>query len=424
MAGSETTVHAAMRAMIARGHEVDVIADQTPESYEFEGVHVHALPRNGQHERAKEIATGADLLITHLDCTSQAMTLALNTATPLVHFVHNHLQLGFWRVDPRVKYRAALIVFNSDWIAKAEKLKFKAQERPWPGPQMTMHPVVEPDQYRCERGTKITLCNPTHGKGAETIYKLSESMPDYEFLTVAGIYGEQISPPHLGDEWVNAHPNVEHMQNNPDMREVLRKTKILLMPSNYESYGRCAVEAACAGIPSIVHPTEGLLESLGEAGIFVDRDDIEGYRKEIERLYSDEVYYRKRSDLALKLAESLDPESEFDRLEDALIQTAGGAQRKEGAMAIKVSTERLWKLKNGRIVPEVGGRIPQDAAQLHVGIGGEVDEDEIMRANGELEALPPESTLMHSKMMTPAENKAVEAPEETKSKKTRKTKVA
>lgn len=416
-AGSEVTVHAAMRELVSRGHEVTTIADQTPESYEYEGVKVLSVKRDQYHHaNIREAAQGSDILITHLDCTSLAMQLHLDMHRPLVHFVHNHLQIGFHSVPPN---KAQLLIYNSDWIAKRQEYK----DKPWPGASVVIHPIVEPDRYKCKPGTKITLCNPTDGKGIATLHKLAEAMPDYEFLVVEGIYGEQIAPPNLGDEWVLAHPNVEHMKNSPDFRDVLRKTKVLLMPSNYESYGRCAVEAACAGIPSIVHPTEGLLESLNAertptdeelqggwvsgAGVFCDRADVPSWKAQIERLYSDEVYYRSRSDVAVKLANSLDPEAEFDRLEAALLETIKEWNKREEVKIVAMWTPdvRLWETSEGKLVREINGRIPQNAMRLW---GLEPIPEDVAIANGLIST--PEGKAIEA----PAENKAIEAPEENK----------
>lgn len=443
MAGSETTVHAAMREMVERGHQVTVIADRTPESYEYEGVIVLSVPRNGVHEQIREIAKDADILITHLDCTSLAMQLAIDLAKPLVHFVHNHAQLEYWHVNPFAFGKAALVIFNSNWVARNQKFN----DQPWPGPSTVMHPIVEPDKYRCKPGNKITFCNPTEGKGVLTVHQLAESMPDYEFLIVEGIYGEQISPPHLNEEWETKHPNIEHMKNDPDFRNVLRKTKVLLMPSNYESYGRCAVEAACAGIPSIVHPTQGLWEALGDgrpypatteygldgvaviaretlepgifdggmvngAGIFCDRADIPSWKAQIERLYSDEVYYRSRVDAALKLANTLDPEGEFDRLEEALLLTSENWSKRDEVKTMRMwtSDRRLWETSDGRLIPEVNGRIPQDAVRLGAGIGTQISEEAAI-ANGLIPAQEAKA------IEAPSENKAIQAPEATKGRK-------
>lgn len=455
-AGSEVTVHAAMRQLVKRGHEVTVIADRTPTPYEYEGVKVLSLPQIGhQFVQVKEYAKDANILITHLDVTSPAMQLHLDLNVPLVHFVHNHAQLGFHSVSP---HKAQLVIFNSEWVAK--KQEFKGE--PWPGPSIVLHPVVEPDRYHCERGNKIAFCNPTDGKGVSTVHKLSEAMPDYEFLIVEGIYGEQVAPPNLGEEWERAHPNVEHMKNSPDFRDVLRKTKVLLMPSNYESYGRCAVEAACAGIPSIVHPTEGLWESLNAvgpypeydnrftysispepfnggivsgAGIFCIRDDIASWKAQIERLYSNEIYYRSRSDAALKLAGGLDPEGEFDRLEAALVKTAVEWRIKQEIKMPKTwtSDRRIWEMSDGRLVGEIDGRIPQNGAvRLAAGIGTEIPED-VARRHGFLPPLAEpvnepaqeeESKVLNSKSLSPGEDKAIHGPAENKAKKRTKIKVA
>jgi glycosyltransferase involved in cell wall biosynthesis len=470
MAGSETTVHAAMRAMAARGHEVKVIADRTPEDYEYEGVKVFSLPKNQyHHSTVREIAKDADILITHLDCTSLAMTLAIDLQKPLVHMIHNHAQLGYWSVPP---HKAQLVVFNTNWIAMNETYKGE----PWPGRSIILHPVIEPEKYRCQPGKKITFCNPTEGKGVDTVHRLSEMMPDYEFLIVDGIYGEQIAPPNLPAAWVANHPNIEHMKNTPDFREVLKKTKVLLMPSGYESYGRCAVEACCAGIPVVVTPTQGLWEALGDgrrypavnteygvdgsrviaretlpaglfdnglvngAGIFCrrlmdmpsnadaetreriekeNRINLQAWKSQIERLYTDEVYYRSRSDAALKLATSLDPESEFDRLEEALLMTSQEWQKKEEAktVAMWTSDKRIWETTEGNLIAEKDGRIPQNATRLAVGIGGQIPED-VARANGFLPSKEEAKAIAQ-----PEENKAISAPAETKTK-TRKKKAA
>lgn len=410
MAGSETTVHAALRAMVKRGHQVTVFCDKSERApYEVDGISVITWPRNAgghffsseyrnQWEWTHAVAKDADVLLTHLDCTSPAMSLMLDVQKPLVHFVHNHNQLNYHNVNP---FKCQLAIFNSYWIAQRQQYK----DQPWPGPAIIMHPVVEPEHYKCERGTKITLCNPTSGKGADTLYKLAELMPDYEFLTVAGIYGEQISPPNI-----NPKPNVEHMETSPDMRDVLRKTKVILMPSNYESYGRVAVEAACAGIPSIVHPTEGLLESLGEAGIFLDRNDIPAWKAQIERLYSDEVYYRSRSDAALKLAASFDPESEFDRLEEALLLTSESWKKRNEVSNMKMWTpdSRIWETRSGKLVREVDGRIPQDAVRS---LGLEPIPEEVAMENDLIPGKPDKKAVTG-----PAENKAV-APAQTKKRK-------
>lgn len=437
-AGGETTAHAAMRAMVNRGHEVHVIcrphdAEQRFEPYEYEGVKVVRPPEaeHLQHEWFVNYAQkfNPDVLLTHLDLTFNAEQLAVDVDKPLAHFVHNERRPGFHRVS---RNRCQLAIYNSNWVAR--NFAYKAV------PSVTVHPVIEPDKYKCKPGTKITLVNPTPGKGEGTFYGLSRLMPEREFLVVKSVYGEQVFPPSIN---ASNFPNVEFMEHTSDIREVFQKTRVILMPSLYESYGRVAVEAACAGIPSIVHPTEGLLEALGAelppwiinytrekiadertptprelkggwvsgAGIFCDRDDLESWQAQINRLLTNEIYYRSRVDAAAKLVASLTPEDDYDRLEDALLVTSQGIQE-EPFVKKWISDRRIWETSDG-LVAEVDGRIPKNATRLAVGIGGELPE-EVAIANGLI--AKPEATEAKA-IEAPAENKAVLSPQATKGRK-------
>lgn len=412
-AGGETTVHAACRDLVRRGHDVQVLcrtrSDELESNfapYEFEGVRVEKVRPYQDQEWIREYARtyDPDLLVTHLDLTTAAMQLSLDIRKPLAHFIHNTMSIRVFRVTPE---KCQLPIFNSHWVAEHEQ---------WPGPQVVIHPIVEPERYRCERGTKITLVNPTPNKGAITFYDVSKLLPHREFLCVKSIYGEQVAPPNLNPD---LHPNVETMEHTPDIREAFRKTKVLMMPSDYESYGRVAVEAACCGIPTIAHPTPGLVEALGEAGIFHDRDDKHAWAEEIERLFTDEVYYRKRSDLALKLADSLDPESEFERLEKALMETVERWQLKEEYAMNRVvtSNRRLGKTADGRLTDNM-----REAISLVCGGPGDPIPEEMEEQAKQLgfTDTPSEKreVLLDTKALTaPPENKAIPAPEQTKTRK-------
>jgi len=419
-AGGETTAHTAMKAMVDRGHDVTVVfrpqneteGDKCPDIYEYEGVKCIKSPLNTAQAFIKDVITriDPDLLITHLDLTTLAMQLSLDTHKPLAHWVHNTMSLDVFHVSPQ---KCQLAIFNSNWVAEFYK---------WKGPQIVIHPTVEPDRYRCEKGTKITLVNPTPGKGADQFYQLSKMLPDYEFLTVKSVYGEQIAVPNIS---AHLHPNVETMEHTADIREALRKTKVLLMPSQYESYGRVAVEAACSGIPTIAHPTPGLLEALGDAGIFCDRDDLPSWKNAIERLMTDDVYYRKRSDLALELANSLDPESEFDRLEEALLVTSRAFNQEDVMERVLYANRRFGKKPDGSLSDQMhecrslvcggpGAPIPFECLEEAKALGyADIPADQ-----------PSEKTeiLLDTKALTEApENKAIQEPEQ---KKTRKRKTA
>ena len=108
---------------------------------------------------------------------------------------------------------------------------------------------------------------------------------------------------------VEVLPQVPH-QLMPDL--VWSRTRVLLMPSEAESWGRVGVEALCSGIPVIAHPTLGLLEALGGAGVFVDRDDLVGWAKALADL-DNPIEYGMRASAAIMRARQVEAESLADR---------------------------------------------------------------------------------------------------------------
>jgi hypothetical protein len=147
---------------------------------------------------------------------------------------------------------------------------------------------------------------------------------------VQGAYGRQVIPPVVP-------PNVTLAANTPRIRdEVYARTRILLMPSEYESWGRTGVEAMASGIPVIAHPTPGLRESLGDAGIFVDRDDTAGWADAIAEL-SDPDVYAQVSRRAAARARELDPAEDLETWRAAVESLAG---RSRCSLRPKVSAPR------------------------------------------------------------------------------------
>jgi glycosyltransferase involved in cell wall biosynthesis len=103
-----------------------------------------------------------------------------------------------------------------------------------------------------------------YDKGGLTFYELARRFPDQEFLGVHGGYGDQFVPDDLP-------PNVTIWEHTNNILDVYRQSKIMLVPSRYESYGRVPIEAACSSIPSLVTETEGTREALGYAATFCER---------------------------------------------------------------------------------------------------------------------------------------------------------
>lgn len=311
-AGSETTLLAMFRGLSQRGHETRVISvESTKDHYVVDGVEVFRPPATERNRGPwyLDLYNWCDIAVTHLNCTGHAMHCARETSRPLVHLVHNNDQLRFHNVKSA---RAQLLIFNSQWLRDAYGA-VNAPHIPL-NPSIVMHPIVDPEKYRVENrdgAEAVAFVNLTVTKGALVFYELAKRFPDIPFYGVRGAYGDEHKPPE-------DLPNLKIFDQMPDLRPVWKKTRVVLMPSDYESYGRVAVEAACSGIPAIVHPTPGLRESLGTSGIFVDRNNVDAWETELSRLYNDDIYYQERSKMALELSERLRPEESIDRVEKCL----------------------------------------------------------------------------------------------------------
>lgn len=294
-AGAEWMLHAMLRALAARGHEVDVRLSRPTDRVEPYSLHgVNVIPFTGVDDVRSRIQN-ADLVVTHLENTNRVAATAETIGTPVSVVCHNtheivHAQLGMRGIS--------LAVYNSRWMAKA------FAEVRHPGMIVRPHcPVADYAVDPAEDGGAVTLVNPSPGKGAATFYALAEKLPRRKFLAVRGAYGQQI---------VKDLPNVEHLPHLPGWQmpeQVYARTRILLMPSNYESWGRAGVEAMCSGIPVIAHPTAGLREALGDAGVFVDRDDIDGWAAAIAEVSRHYAYHSKA---ARARAEELDAQAADD----------------------------------------------------------------------------------------------------------------
>ncbi|HEX5119847.1 MAG TPA: glycosyltransferase family 4 protein [Pseudonocardiaceae bacterium] len=278
-AGAEMAAHALLRALADRGHEVDVLLSrphpEITQPYTWDGVRVH--PRRDKADPVRWLADAGrapHVMVAHLECTNRATILGGLYGVPVVHLLHNtHLP-----TKQALTRRPALAVANTRWMAEHLGAWWDAEQ---PGqlmpPTIVIHPPVDPAVYRTTPGTQVTLVNCTPVKGSDTFYALAERFPRTHFVAVEGAYGVQDR---------RQRPNVKWLAHVPGhkMRSVYRRTRVLLMPSEYESYGRVAIEAACSGIPTIAAPTPGLREALGDAASYADRDDVDAWSAHLRRL--------------------------------------------------------------------------------------------------------------------------------------------
>lgn len=286
--GSWLSTHLCLAHMAELGHQVDVVTYlQEGYAYGLDGVAVH--PRGPWDE----IAEGCDVVVSHLGDDQFASQWAKANGIPSVRMVHGRPLAGHVLAD-------TLAVFNS------ESLQAQVEHR---GRSIVVHPPIDPADYRTTPGRMVTLVNLAAAKGGLQFFRLAKATPDVQFLAVRGGYGQQVS---------DKAKNVTVIEPTLDMvSDVYTRTRVLLMPSSHETWGMVAVEAMASGIPVIAHPTPGLLESLGDAGIFVDRDDLPGWQREVRRLMSPSAW-GEASARALARAAELDPAPSLARFAEAV----------------------------------------------------------------------------------------------------------
>lgn len=270
-AGAEVMLHALLRHLVALGWQAHVMAtDYRGDPYVLDGITVERAPADLD---VGESFAWCDVAITHLDATRRAVAWA-RRGRPLVHLVHNHAQFSARGIGPR---DVSLAVWNSEWI--------REHHAGWRGRQVVVRPPVDSAEYRVDRpdADRITLLNLFTPKGAATFWHLVRQRPHERFLAVRGAYGHQEVP-----DVVPA--NVEVIDHTPDVvAEVYARTRVLLVPSHYESWGRVAVEAMASGIPVVASPTPGLLEALtspkvGPCAIFADAGRPDLWHRALDQL--------------------------------------------------------------------------------------------------------------------------------------------
>ena len=177
---------------------------------------------------------------------------------------------------------------------------FRANVVPFPSSIVrtsVVRPLMQESKVRMDvqpQGEYITLVNANVNKGVHKFIELAKRLPSRKFLAVRPYYGELWVPP--------GPSNIEWVPFDDDIRTVLKRTRILLFPSKYESFGRIAVEAMYNGIPVIyskpapvvnvnaVGTTEGVEEWIVPAGIACSRDVPEEWIAAIESLDDPDAY--------------------------------------------------------------------------------------------------------------------------------------
>jgi len=260
-------------------HQFRIITNHT-EYYEWEGISCYP---QGKMERIyadnNEHVEWCDIVLTQLIGSQYGYAKARQHKKPLIFIAHNNSYKSY----PIGNGGNVNIIYNSYQLRE----DLFNQWGHFNG--IIFHPLLS--QYSHGGSNCVTLVNCNGYKGGNVLVELAKLLPNIKFLGVLGGYGDQITA---------ELPNLTYLPNGTDMAAVYAKTRILIVPSEYESYSQAALEAMQCGIPVIANPTDGLKENLAYAGIFIDRKDIQSYANKILYLFGNETAYKQQSELCLQ----------------------------------------------------------------------------------------------------------------------------
>lgn len=259
--GGWTATHRYLARLVDAGHTVHVITAGRNAAYTHDGVQVTHF------DRLIPLLSRADVCVSNFGDDCRLHRAAQRAGKPSVRMVHGAMAASRDKLTSQGV--PELTVFNThqlqEWFA-------------FDGPQMVCHPILVPAEYATTPGDSITLVNLLPEKGVHVLDKIARWMPDRHFLAVRGGYSQ-------GHQYNPFRGNIEIVPHTANMRDhVYARSRIVIMPSQFESFGLVGLEAYCSGIPVIAHPTAGLTEALGNAGLWADRDTIDEWLDHIERL--------------------------------------------------------------------------------------------------------------------------------------------
>lgn len=282
---------AMLSALAGEGHEVHAVSTLTgPEGDTTEWEHGGYQCYRRQPARPFVEALAPDVVISHHDHAREAIRAARAVGAAAVSVVHNdfHLSRSIIRDKPD------LLVYNTHWLRR--KLPSHGVRH------VTVHPPLDKSKHELPgRGPDgaVLAVNLFKIKGPDTFWALAGAFPELDFLAVTGGYGQQ--------DIRKGYPNVELMPTTDDMRrDVWPRGRVYVASSRYESYGLGPAEALAAGIPVIANPTAGLRESLGPAGHWATRGNMNRWRQLVRTLATDDAAWWQAHKAALARAAELD----------------------------------------------------------------------------------------------------------------------
>jgi hypothetical protein len=294
--GGEVSLHRTISVLDNR----KVVFTKTDEEYSFEGVEVKKIDtpdvlniKASPMPIAKQLLeVDAKVVIGQNELSLPAVHAA--RAAGAISVVNVHTPPRFGRNIREAVVYADYAIYNTQTAATQ-----------WGEPDaLVVHPPIsEIPSNTSANGDAYTLLSSLRNKGVQVVLDLAKLYPDKRFIIVRSPAEPTHGLPDL-EERAAELPNVElHPRVDPkDVYKYFEQTRILLVPSMYETYGMSAIEAAGYGIPCVHVDTPHVREGIGEAAVLVSPLSVEETAMGIELIESN---YKAYSEAARAKAEWL-----------------------------------------------------------------------------------------------------------------------
>lgn len=228
----------------------------------------------------------------------QPENISTQTSVPLI-------STWVWRYAVQGIAQADHIITVSDHTAKDVMATFAVE----PARITTAHNGVDP-AFRSLAAEHVAGVRSRYGLALDTfcLLNVGSNHPRKNVVAIlkaVALLRQQGLPVHLlkaGADFTAAQKNYLQQQNLTDcvayvgkpnqaeLVELYNAADVLLTPSLYEGFGITPLEAMSCGTPVIASNATALPEAVGDAGVLVAPDDIEGMAAHLVRLANDHCF--------------------------------------------------------------------------------------------------------------------------------------
>lgn len=187
--------------------------------------------------------------------------------------------------------------------------------------------IVRPDYAVETDRTTALFVNPLRAKGLPTVLELARRRPDARFEVYESW---RIAPEERREALARCAelPNIRWRAAVSDMRIAYRQARVVLMPSDMETWGRMASEGHISGIPTLASTRGALPDTVGPGGLCVPLDaPAEAWAAAFSTLWDESAAYGgfREAAEAFSRRDEIQVDQVIDRFAGVLEAVAGRA---------------------------------------------------------------------------------------------------